>query len=61
MVVKSSSENLIIRFGSSVEIVVPVARVREDVLAHATQTFAFASLLVVADHHHLRHHSFVLA
>ena len=34
---------------------VPVALVREDVLAHATWTVPVASYLVVADHH--RHHS----
>ena len=43
-----------------VEFVVFVALVREDALSHSIETVAFASLLVVADHYHLRQHSLVL-
>ena len=39
---------------------VPAALVRGDVLVHAICTVAFVFLLVVADHHHLRHHSWEL-
>ena len=38
-----------------IDIVVPVERVREDMLAHAIKTVPVTSLPVVADHH--RHHS----
>ena len=39
---------------------VPAGLERADFLAHAIENVVFASPPVVADHHHLRHHSWVL-